>query len=228
MMATQIKMCGMTRANDVAHAIALGVDFVGLILAKQSKRRLSIKQASDLAALCRGTPTRSVLLVMDDDEATIRRALAQVQPDVIQFHGQESAEFCAQFGLSFVKAIGMKHIHSEHALHQQFEQHASAQAWVLDAHATGEAGGSGQVFDWEMLRTPTLQAMVRQRVWLAGGLHPDNVETAVRTVQPCAVDVASGIETSPGIKDHGKMSCFVTAVHQANATLNETTVKHPQ
>lgn len=220
---TQIKMCGMTRAVDVEQAIDLGVDFVGLILAKQSKRCLGIDQAADLAALCRGTNTRSVVLVMDADVSIITQALKHIQPDVLQFHGQESPAFCAQFEHPFVKAIGMKHITAESELVNQWKAYHAADAWVLDAHAAGEAGGSGQVFDWQMLRTPTLHDTVKQRVWLAGGLHSENVKTAITTVQPRAVDVSSGIEASPGVKDHGKMSSFVTAVHQANATLNETT-----
>lgn len=216
MTSTQIKMCGMTRAEDVIQAIELEVHFIGLILAKQSKRCLSIERAAELARLCDGTDTQVVALLMDDDVETVYSAMNVIQPDVLQFHGQESSGFCAQFDLPFVKAIGMKHIHAVDDLLIHCRTYAQAKAWVLDAHARGEAGGSGQVFDWEMLCSAELKPMVRQRVWLAGGLHPSNVAQAVATVQPSLVDVASGIEASPGVKDHGKMSSFVTAVRKAN------------
>ena len=205
---TRIKFCGLTRAEDVRLAVELGVDYVGLVFAPNSKRRLSIEQASALRALV-PEEIAVVALVMDNDAVDIRVIVQQVQPDLLQFHGSENDAFCVAFGLPFLKAIAMAS-EDEDALARTAEFPA-AYGYLLDGHGKGEQGGSGQRFDWK--RVPRLD----KPVLLAGGLTSENVATAIRTARPWGVDVSSGIESAPGIKNPDRMRMFVDEARRADA-----------
>lgn len=204
---TRVKFCGITRAEDAEAAVGLGVDAIGLVLAAGSRRFIGPEQA---AIIRRRLPpfVQAVILFRDTDADTVQRAIAQVQPDMLQFHGREDARFCAGFGLPFMKAVPMD---PPADLAQWASDFAAASALLLDAHAPGGAGGLGRPFDWDSIvyRGP-------MRHVLAGGLSPDNVEDAVRRVRPYAVDVSSGIERSPGLKDPQRMKAFVEAVQRAD------------
>ena len=215
---TGIKFCGLTRAEDVELALDLGVSHIGLILA-DSPRRLDIDQATRLAAIARARiqAPQVVILLRNQAAAFIQAAVAAVQPDLLQFHGDEAEEQCQRHGLPYWKAIGCGSDDASGTGAGGSDSQAlitgydSAQALVLDGHAPGAAGGTGRRMDWS--RWPRS----RRRLVLAGGLVPDNVATAIALTRPFAVDVASGIEQAPGIKDHDRMRAFVAAVRSVAA-----------
>jgi phosphoribosylanthranilate isomerase len=202
---TRVKFCGMTRPSDVDAAVALGVDAVGLILAPGSPRFLHLREA---AIIRRRLPpfVQAVVLFRNAPADEVERALDELQPDVLQFHGDEAPEFCESFGRPYLRAVPMKHGADLAGWERRF---AGAAALLLDAHGAGEAGGQGRAFEWSAIRAS--QAYV-----LAGGLTPDNVGAAVRGVRPYAVDVSSGIEQSPGVKDESKMRRFIEEVRKAD------------
>lgn len=203
---TRIKYCGMTRVEDARLAAQFGVDAIGLIFTARSKRMVSIDQAK---AICAALPpfVSTVALFMDDDAAYVRDVLQQVQPDLLQFHGEESDEWCAQFGHRYLKAIPMG---AGVAALPRLRAYPGAAGLLLDGHGLGEAGGSGKAFDWSLMPADLSQPLI-----LAGGLSAANVAHAIRAAQPWAVDVSSGVESAPGIKDPDKMYAFIEAVRQA-------------
>jgi phosphoribosylanthranilate isomerase len=205
---TRIKFCGLTRAEDVRLAVELGVDYLGLVFAPQSPRRLLLGQARMLRDLV-PEEIAVVALVMDNKPADIDTIIKDIQPDILQFHGAEDDAFCAAFGRPFFKAIAMGG-NSEGA-YAAIARYPSASGLLFDGHAAGEQGGSGQRFDWKQLPSTLDKPFL-----LAGGLSADNVAVAIRTAHPWGVDVSSGIESSPGAKDAGKMRRFVEAVRHAD------------
>jgi phosphoribosylanthranilate isomerase len=202
----------MTRAEDVAHAIELGVDAIGLIFAERSPRRLEPATARHLRA---GLPpfVCVVALVMDNEPAQVRTLVELVRPTMLQFHGSEPPQECVSHGLPFLKAVPMA-IPEGAAIYAA--RYPDAAGYLFDSHALGEAGGSGRRFDWSQLPQSLARPML-----LAGGLSPDNVFDAVRTVRPWAVDVSSGIESAPGIKDAERMRRFVDEVRRADESLRQ-------
>lgn len=206
-----IKFCGLTRGADIECACALGVDYIGLVFAPASPRHLDLASARELAGLLRRLPQhprpRLVALLRDADVAAVEAVIAAVEPDLLQFHGNEDEAYCRQFALPYWKALGVQGVTDVQA--QVARSHRAAEALLLDAHAPGAAGGSGQVLDWTRWpRTP-------RRLVLAGGLTAENVAGAVKMTHPFAVDVSSGIESAPGIKDVARMRAFVAAVAAA-------------
>ena len=211
---TRIKFCGMTRAEDVRLAVELGVDFIGLILAERSPRRLLPGQARALRALV-PEEIGVVALVMDNPRGEVADIVAGLNPDYLQFHGGEDDGFCAGFGLPFFKAIAMGDGGDPLEAMAKFP---SAHGFVLDGHGAGEAGGSGRGFDWMRLpKDSGKRGALEQHVLLAGGLSPGNAAQAVRIAHPWGVDVSSGIEAAPGIKDAAKMRRFADAVRAADS-----------
>lgn len=200
---TRIKFCGLTRAADVELAVELGVDFIGLVFAPYSPRKLSLPQARELRALIPES-IGVVSLFMDNDFKDVSAVIDAVQPDVLQFHGEESEPFILQFGLPFWKTIAMGEvgIKPEH----EFSWFPKATAFLLDGHGAGEPGGSGQAFDWSRMPQAAGKPLL-----LAGGLGPGNVAEAIRTARPWGVDVSSGIEIAPGQKSPEKMRAFAAA-----------------
>jgi phosphoribosylanthranilate isomerase len=205
---TRIKFCGLTRAEDVRLAVELGVDYIGLVFAPQSPRRLLLGQAKMLRDLV-PEEIAVVALVMDNKIAEIKTIIEDIQPDILQFHGAEDDAFCAAFGRPFFKAIAMGG-NSEGAF-AAIAKYPSASGLLFDGHAAGEQGGSGQRFDWKQLPTALDKPYL-----LAGGLSADNVAVAIRTAHPWGVDVSSGIESSPGEKDAEKMRRFVESVRRVD------------
>jgi phosphoribosylanthranilate isomerase len=200
---TRIKCCGMTRVEDALLAARLGADAIGLVFTARSQRRVELSQATEIR---RALPpfVTTVALFMDDDAALVHEVMRVVQPDLLQFHGQEDDAWCAQFGQRYLKAIAMGE--GEPAL-SRLHDYPRAAGLLLDGHGLGEAGGSGRAFDWSRMPSGLLQPLI-----LAGGLNPHNVAEAIRIARPWAVDVASGVEASPGIKDAAKMAAFIAAV----------------
>jgi len=206
---TRIKFCGLTRAGDVRLAGELGVDAVGFIFAHDSPRRVSPQAARGLRDAL-APLVDAVALFMDNSIDEVREAIAMARPTVLQFHGSEDDDFCRRFGLPYLKGIGLRGAPapSGRLLHAR---HPHAAGFVLDGHGAGEAGGSGQTLDLGSIPADMSKPFV-----LAGGLTPRNVFAAVRGASPWGVDVATGIESEPGLKDGVLMRRFVEEVRRAD------------
>lgn len=205
---TRIKCCGMTRVDDALLAARLGADAIGMVFTARSRRKVTLARARQIAGALPPFVS-TVALFMDDEAALVRQVVEELQPGFLQFHGDEDDTWCAQFGRPFLKAIAMGEGAS--AL-SRLRDHPRAAGLLLDGHGAGEAGGSGKAFDWSLLPSNLAQPVI-----LAGGLNQHNVAEAIRTVRPWAVDVASGIESEPGVKDPHKLAAFVRAVRAADA-----------
>jgi phosphoribosylanthranilate isomerase len=204
-MRTRVKICGMTRRQDADFAADSGADAIGLVFYPPSPRAVTIAQAKEVVAGL--APFVSVVaLFVDPAPEQVSECLAAIPVDIIQFHGDESASFCEQFGKPYIKAIRMKQGTNLAAL---AEQYVSASALLLDAYQPGVPGGTGLTFDWSMI------ADVETPLILAGGLNADNVKQAIQQVRPFAVDVSGGVESEKGIKSHEKISAFMREVANA-------------
>jgi phosphoribosylanthranilate isomerase len=205
---TRIKFCGITREKDAQAAIALGVDALGFVLVPASSRHIPAEKA---AAIRRRLPpfVSTVALLKDADAGFVQDAIDILKPDLLQFHGEEPADFCESFGLPYLKAVAMGEKQSLAALARRYK---TATGLLLDSHSKGGMGGRGESFDWSRVTA------VKAHLVLAGGLNPANVGRAIRQLRPYAVDVSSGIEAKPGIKDHDKMRAFAEAVRRADKT----------
>ncbi len=203
-MRVRVKVCGMTRSEDVAAAAELGVDAVGMVFYAKSPRNLSVERAQALVA---GMPpfVTVTALFLDPEPELVHEVMGRTRIELLQFHGVEPPEFCRSFGRPYIKAVPMG---SQVDLHEYARRHNQAAALLLDSHAAGQKGGTGKSFDWSAIERPDGLPLI-----LAGGLKPENVATAIRLVRPYGVDVASGVESAPGIKDREKMAAFV---HEVN------------
>ena len=209
---TRIKFCGMTRAGDVRLAAELGVDAIGLIFASGSKRQLGLAQAQGLRAAV--PPLVDVVALFRNNSAEqVRQVLRLVRPSLLQFHGEEEEAFCASFQWPWLKAVAMGGGHRVQAC-DLLQRFPSASGLLLDSHAPGGSGGSGQAFDWDQVPEGLHRPFL-----LAGGIGPDNVAEAIMRTRPWGVDVSSGIEAAPGIKDGQKMRAFVEQVRLADQQL---------
>ena len=200
----RVKICGLTRAGDVRDAVSAGADMLGFVFAR-SPRQLGSDQARALLAEV-PTGVDRVGLFMDQPASVVRAIVEQLSLDLLQFHGGEDNEFCADFGLPFVKALPMG-VSGE----IDWTAYPQARALLLDSHRPGEPGGTGRRFNWSLARP------VGRDIWLAGGLGCENVSAAIKALRPQAVDVSSGVERSPGIKDRQLMFDFVAAVRAADS-----------
>lgn len=209
---TRIKFCGMARVEDALAASALGVDAIGLIFAARSKRRLTPEAAATIRSAL-PPMVDAVALFMDNTTDEVRTTIGIVGPSLLQFHGDEDDRFCASFGLPYMKAVAMGGEGGEDATTLP-ARYPRAAAFLFDSHARGEAGGSGLTFDWA--RVP---ADFPKPFLVAGGLTPDNVFAAIRATGCWGVDVSSGIESSPGLKNHERMRRFVSEVRRADGIL---------
>ncbi len=205
-MRTRVKICGITRCEDAQLVVDAGVDALGLVFYEKSPRFVSVEFAEEISQIIPAFVSR-VALFKDAEQQMIESVLEQVEIDLIQFHGSETADYCEQFNRPYIKALGMKGTeHDVSFLLANAEKYQSAKALLLDGHAPGEAGGTGESFDWASI------AAVDKPIVLAGGLTPDNVKQAIDLVHPFAVDVSSGVESSPGIKDKDKVAAFMQQV----------------
>ena len=209
-MDTKVKICGLTRPEDVQAAIACGADYLGFIVEAKSARRLSIAQAAKLARPAKGA-AKTVAVTVNADDETINAIAATMQPDYIQLHGDESparaAEIMRRFGLKTIKALPI----STPSDMIKAESYAGAADFVLyDAKPPkGESvrGGHGLSFDWTILKNAPLP-----KIWaLAGGLTPEKVAEAITQTNAPILDVSSGVEASAGIKDARKIQAFINA-----------------
>lgn len=205
----RVKVCGITTVADAQMVSQLGVDAIGLVFYAPSSRSITPEQAATIRDAL--PPFVSCVgLFLHATEAEVQATLEQVNLDVLQFHGHESATFCRQFGKPYLKGIGMQGLVAQGGFSAYEQTYADAQGFLLDSHAPGAAGGTGQTFDWTQVPTSSTRAII-----LAGGLKPENVAQAIQTTQPYAVDVSSGVEAHPGIKDAQKVQTFMQAVYTA-------------
>lgn len=203
---TRIKICGITRQQDADSAIAAGADSLGFVFYAPSPRNIAVESAAEIIPRLPAFVTSTALFVNESAE-TVREVIARTQVDLLQFHGDESPEYCAQFDRPYMKALRMKPGIDVVA---ECERFADAVAILLDAYRPGVPGGTGESFDWDMIPEDLPKPLV-----LAGGLTPENICTAVREVRPFAVDVSGGVEASKGIKDKDKIEKFTQEVTRA-------------
>ena len=205
---TRVKFCGLTRAGDVRLACELGVDALGFVLAPGSPRCLAPADLPGLRAAV--SPLVDVVAVfMDPHASLVLDSIRRLRPTLLQFHGSEEDAFCRSFGLPFLKSLPMAGGAEEATAVSK--RYPSALAFLLDGHGPGQAGGVGQAFDWAA--APKLA----RPLFIAGGLRPANVAEAIEVVRPYAVDVASGIEANPGLKDGERMRQFLQEVRRVDS-----------
>lgn len=206
-MPTAVKICGVSRIEDALAAARSGAHAIGLVFYRASPRYVTPAQARDII---RALPpfVAAVGLFVDASEAEVRETIAVAPVGLLQFHGRETPEFCRQFGLPYMKAVRVR---AETDLLQYARDFQDAKALLLDAYVEGAHGGTGQSFDWSVIpRTLTLPVV------LSGGLNVRNVVGAIQQVRPWAVDVSSGVESAPGIKDAAKIAAFIAGVRNAD------------
>ena len=206
-MTPRVKICGITRVEDGLTAARLGAHAIGLVFYADSPRAVLPAQAR---RIINALPPFIVPvgLFVNADEKTVRDILAAVPVQLLQFHGDESAEFCASFDRPYVRAVRVK---PGVDLLQYAEEFQTAQGLLLDAWVAGARGGTGATFDWSLIPRDMPVPVV-----LSGGLNAGNVEQAIRTVRPWAVDVSSGVESAKGIKDAAKIEAFMREVCNAS------------
>ncbi len=199
-MAVKVKICGITNEADAMAAVEAGADALGFVFWAKSPRYTAISQAKEIMRRLPGWLLKTGVF-LNPPEDLVRRAIGECGINLLQFHGEESPEFCVGFEVMSMKAFRVR----DRASLDQLERYET-DAWLLDAYVEGSPGGSGETFNWELAG----DARCRKRpMFLAGGLNPENVAQAISLVGPYGVDVSSGVEQSPGKKDHSKVRAFI-------------------
>ena len=206
-MATAIKICGITRVEDALVAAHAGAQAIGLIFYAGSPRQVSHDIARRVVDALPAFVT-PVALFVDPKSAEVEGVIGEVKPQLLQFHGEETPEFCESFGMPYIKAAKVR---QGVDLLQYARRYRSAKGLLLDAFVDGRHGGTGSTFDWTLIPDQLPLPLI-----LAGGLHQDNVADAIRRVRPWAVDVSSGVEAATGIKDAAKVAAFIKGVRNAD------------
>ncbi|WP_018076443.1 phosphoribosylanthranilate isomerase [Thiobacillus denitrificans] len=206
-MAVRVKICGITRLQDLHAACDAGADALGFVFYEKSPRHLTVESA---AMLVRDLPpfVQAVGLFVNAGADFIETVLQTVPLDLLQFHGDETAADCMRFGRPWIKAV---RVNQDTDLLKCAADFDAARGLLLDAWVPGVPGGSGERFDWSLIPPDLSRPIV-----LSGGLTPDNVAEAVRRVRPWAVDVSSGVEASKGIKDAHKIARFIANAKEAS------------
>ena len=204
---TRIKICGITRVQDALHAAHRGADSIGLNFHPPSPRSLEIEKAQEIRRVIPPFVTVTALF-LDDSEDWIAEVIHQLRPDCLQFHGNESTEFCEGWGVPYIKSIPMGSIEEPETYARLY---GSAQGFLLDSNVAGRLGGSGDTFDWSKI-----PASFKFPLLLAGGINASNVADAIIRVRPWGVDVSSGVEVSKGIKSADLMDHFFNEVNRGD------------
>lgn len=201
-MNVKVKICGVTNATDALAAVDAGADALGFMFYAPSPRCVTHERASEII---RELPpfVAKVGVFVNPTENEVRQAVTECALDTLQFHGEESPEFCRRFGLKVIKAFRIRDAES-----LRDTAAYATEAWLLDSFVAGQLGGTGARFNWDLA---TEAAQMHRSVILAGGLTPENAAEAVRKVRPYALDVSSGVESAPGKKDSAKVRAFITA-----------------
>jgi len=198
-MKIRVKICGITSVEDAQKVCHAGVDAIGLVFYKKSPRNVSIPQAIEICASLPPFVT-TVALFLNATTEFVDSVLASVPIDLLQFHGSESPEYCASFNHPYIKVIGMKDITDIAQFDAIAKQYPDAKGFLVDSHAVGKAGGTGETFEWE--NTPL---NYEKPIILAGGLTPENIAKAIRQAPVYGYDLSSGVESQPGRKDKQKV-----------------------
>src|SRR5689334_9349363 len=202
----KVKVCGITNLDDARAAVEYGADYLGFNFYPPSRRCITPERAHDIMARLPEEVAKFALFVNEPEE-TIRRVLAAgggAGFSGVQLHGEESAEFCRGWDLTVIKAFRVKDRVSLRAM-----ENFPADYYLVDTYAPGY-GGSGEAFPWSWL-----EGLRSEKLILAGGLHTGNVAEAIRQVRPYGVDVCTGVEAAPGVKDHEKLKAFISAAKGA-------------
>jgi phosphoribosylanthranilate isomerase len=203
---TRVKVCGLTRPDDARAAAQAGADAVGLVFYPKSPRYLSTERAVEIRDAV--PPLVSVVaLFVNPDAAQVAQVLGRVRPAMLQFHGEETPQFCEQFGVPYVKACRVR---QEVDLLEYLRRYARAAGWLLDSFVEAY-GGVGERFDWSLVPAERERPLI-----LSGGLSADNVAEAIRRVKPWGVDVSTGVESAKGIKEAAKIARLIEEVRNAD------------
>jgi phosphoribosylanthranilate isomerase len=206
-MRTRVKICGITSVGDGLAAARHGADAIGLIFYPPSPRLVTLERAREIAASLPAFVARVAVFVnpaAGDVEAVIRAC----RPDLLQFHGEEAADFCRSFGVPYLRALRVR---PGVDLLESLSLFGDAAGWLLDAYRQELYGGTGEAFDWELVPRSLPRPLI-----LSGGLDAANVGEAIRRVRPWAVDVSSGVEAAKGVKDERRIAAFMEAVRNAD------------
>ena len=207
MTSVAVKICGITSSAQARMVAAAGADAIGLVLYDKSSRHVDL----DLAIEIKNTISEDVVciaLLVNAEEKFVREVISKLSPHFIQFHGDESPNFCHQFNYPFIRAIRMS---KELKMAKILSSYKPSGGFLFDAWHADHYGGTGHVFDWNRLPVNLDFPLI-----LAGGLNPDNVSSAVRAVGPAMVDVSGGVESSPGVKDEHKVREFILNAKEAS------------
>ena len=208
-MRTRVKICGITCIDDALSAASAGADAIGLVFYAPSPRAVAAETARQILQEIPAFVT-TVGLFVDTDTDEVNRILEQVELDCLQFHGNEPAEYCRQFGKPYIKAVRVQKDTDIDAIAASY---SDARGLLLDTYIEHIAGGTGQSFDWQLVPEHCSKPII-----LAGGLTVDNVAEAITQTHPYAVDVSGGVEAQKGIKDHEKMSAFIKEVNRVGTS----------
>jgi len=206
---TRIKICGITRLSDAQQVVDLGGDAIGLQFHSRSPRAIDLDKAVQIRRLMPPFVTVTALF-MNEKESWVRQVVDTVQPDCLQFHGEETPQYCRQWSRPFIKAIPMGSVEDASLYAQRFSE---ARGFILDSNVAGRQGGSGDTFDWSKIPPSFDFPLV-----LAGGLNPSNVAAAISQVKPWGVDVSSGVEQAKGIKDSELIEQFFNEVRRVDVS----------
>ena len=207
MTSVAVKICGITSSAQARMVASAGADAIGLVLYDKSSRHVDL----DLAIEIKNTISEDVVciaLLVNAEEKFVREVISKLSPHYIQFHGDESPNFCHQFNYPFIRAIRMS---KELKMAKILSSYKPSGGFLFDAWHADHYGGTGHVFDWNRLPVNLDFPLI-----LAGGLNPDNVSSAVRAVGPAMVDVSGGVESSPGVKDEHKVREFILNAKEAS------------
>lgn len=211
----RIKICGITSTEDAKYACDAGVDAIGLVFYEKSPRNVDINKAK---LICNSLPpfVSCVGLFLNAAENFVQSVLKEVNLDLLQFHGTESPEYCESFKQPYIKAIGMKNFENQDDFWAYADQYKNAAGFLVDSHATGEAGGTGKTFDWNSVPVqPNKKPII-----LAGGLNADNIARAIQQAHVFGYDLSSGVEKQPGIKDADKIKLLMNEVKRVQCYEN--------
>lgn len=206
----KVKICGNTNAVDIQKSISLGADYLGLIFVPGSKRYIDIAQAEALTAAFPDFQ-EFVGVFFNQSKEEVEEIATRSHIRRLQFHGEETSRYCTYFmqkGFSVIKTFRIQDSRSLLRIDEY-----DVTAYLFDTFSKTTKGGTGQTFDWKLIQD---KPYVHEKLFLAGGLHLENLSEALASIRPFAVDVASGVEASPGIKDHTKLQQFIQTAHGMN------------
>jgi phosphoribosylanthranilate isomerase len=206
-MRTRVKICGIMSVNDALAAARHGADAIGLIFYPPSPRLVSLDRAREIAASLPPFVAR-VAVFVNPAAREVDAVIRACRPDLLQFHGEETADYCRSFGVPYLRSLRVR---KGVDLLESLSPFGDAAGWLLDAYRQELYGGTGEAFDWDLVPRSLARPLV-----LSGGLDAENVGAAIRRVRPWAVDVSSGVEAAKGVKDERRIAAFMEAVRSAD------------